>query len=111
MFSGDILLEGPVWTHLGGGYLPDLVNSYRRLMRSVDDIRHLMPSHNTPWLDASLLPETLQGAKAVLAETAEYDNVTDPWQRELRQYAWPIPDPDPSHRGRALKQPSRLPPS
>jgi glyoxylase-like metal-dependent hydrolase (beta-lactamase superfamily II) len=86
LFCGDMLLEGPVWTHLDGGSLPDLVRSYRRLMESFDDIRHLMPSHNTPWLDRRLLPETLKGAEAVLAETAEYELVTDPWDRRLRLY-------------------------
>ena len=86
LFCGDILLNGPVWTHLDGGSLPDLVVSYRRLMESFDDIRHLMPSHNTPWQDRQLLPETLSGAEAVLAETAEYEFVTDAWGRQLRLY-------------------------
>jgi glyoxylase-like metal-dependent hydrolase (beta-lactamase superfamily II) len=86
LFCGDILLEGPVWTHLDGGSLPGLVDSYRRLMESFNDIRHLMPSHNAPWLERWLLPETLQGAEAVLAETAEYEHVSDPWDRQLRLY-------------------------
>lgn len=86
LFCGDILLEGPVWTQLDGASLPDLVDSYRRLMASFDDIRHLMPSHNAPWLDALLLPETLRGAEAVLAGSAEFEHVTDPWDRELRRY-------------------------
>lgn len=84
LFCGDILLEGPVWTHLEGGSLPDLVSSYRKLMGSFADIRHLMPSHNTPWLDRWLVPETLRGAEVVLAETAAYELVTDPWGRQLR---------------------------
>jgi glyoxylase-like metal-dependent hydrolase (beta-lactamase superfamily II) len=86
LFCGDILLDGPVWTHLEGGSLPDLVGSYRKLMESFDDIRHLMPSHNSPWLDRRLLPETLRGAEAVLAETAAYELATDPWDRQLRLY-------------------------
>jgi glyoxylase-like metal-dependent hydrolase (beta-lactamase superfamily II) len=86
LFCGDILLDGPVWTHLDGGSLPDLVQSYRTLMGSFDDIRVLMPSHNSPWLDRWLLPETLSGAEAVLAGAAEYELVTDPWDRRLRRY-------------------------
>jgi hypothetical protein len=57
-------------------------------MGSYDDIRHLMPSHNTPWLDRGLLPATLSAAEAVLAETADYELVTDPWDRQLRRYAF-----------------------
>jgi glyoxylase-like metal-dependent hydrolase (beta-lactamase superfamily II) len=37
LFCGDILLHGPVWTHLEGGSLKDLVASYRKLMRFFDD--------------------------------------------------------------------------
>lgn len=70
LFCGDILLEGPVWTHLDGGSLPGLVESYRRLMESFNEIRHHMPSDNAPWLERWLLPETLQGVEAVPTETA-----------------------------------------
>ena len=45
-----------------------------------------MPSHNEPWLDKNLLPESLAGAENVVSGKAEYQEITDPWGRELRKY-------------------------
>lgn len=88
LFCGDILLHGPVWTHLDGGNLNDLVLSYRRLMRHFDDFDHLMPGHNEPWLGRELLPASLAGAEKVVSGQAEYREITDPWNRQLRQYSF-----------------------
>lgn len=88
LFCGDILLHGPVWTHLDGGSLHDLVGSYRRLMGYFDDFDRLMPGHNEPWLDKDLLPETLAGAERVLSGEAESREIVDPWNRRLRQYSF-----------------------
>ena len=88
LFCGDILLHGPVWTHLEGGSLQDLITSYRRLMGYFDDFDHLMPSHNEPWLDKDLLPETLAGAEQVASGQAEGREIIDPWNRRLRQYSF-----------------------
>ncbi len=86
LFSGDILLHGPVWTHLEGGSLQDLLTSYRRLLGYFDDFDHLMPGHNEPWLGKELLPASLAGAEKVASGQAEYREITDPWNRRLRQY-------------------------
>lgn len=88
LFSGDILLHGPVWTHLEGGSLPDLIASYERLMGLVDDFDHLMPSHNTPLLDHTLLPDTLAGARQVMAGLAPFQVEIDPWKRTVRRYSF-----------------------
>jgi glyoxylase-like metal-dependent hydrolase (beta-lactamase superfamily II) len=86
LFCGDILVHGSLWTHLEGGSLKDLITSYRKLMKYLDDFDHLMPSHNEPWLDKNLLPESLKGAENVLSGKAEYQEISDPWGRELRKY-------------------------
>jgi glyoxylase-like metal-dependent hydrolase (beta-lactamase superfamily II) len=88
LFCGDILLQGPVWTHLEGGSVEDLVASYRKLMGYFDDFDHLMPGHNEPWLDKDLLPETLAGAERILSGQAEYQEIVDPWNRRLRRYSF-----------------------
>jgi glyoxylase-like metal-dependent hydrolase (beta-lactamase superfamily II) len=88
LFCGDILLDGPVWTHLEGGNLEDLVKSYRKLMGYFEEFDHLMPGHNQPWLDKSLLPETLAGAEKVLSGQAEGADIIDPWNRRLKQYSF-----------------------
>jgi len=86
--SGDILLHGPVWTHLEGGNLNDLVMSYRTLMEYYDDFDHLMSSHNEPWIGKQLLPASLAGAEQVISGQATYQEITDPWNRQLRHYAF-----------------------
>jgi hypothetical protein len=53
-----------------------------------DDLDHLMPSHNEPWLDKQLLPASLAGAEQVLSGRAEYREITDPWNRRLREYSF-----------------------
>lgn len=88
LFCGDILLHGPVWTHLPGGSLTDLVTSYRKLMSFYDEFDHLMPSHNEPWLDKDLLPKTLAGAEKVLSGKAECLEIIDPWNRPLKRYSF-----------------------
>lgn len=88
LFCGDILLEGPVWTHLEGGSVTDLLTSYRKLMGYFDAFDHLMPSHNLPWLSKELLPASLAAAEKIVSGEAEYTIITDPWSRSLRQYAF-----------------------
>jgi glyoxylase-like metal-dependent hydrolase (beta-lactamase superfamily II) len=88
LFCGDILLHGSVWTHLEGGSLQDLIMSYRRLMDYFDAFDYLMPGHNEPWLDKNLLPEALAGAEKSASGQAEYREITDPWNRQLRKYSF-----------------------
>jgi len=88
LFCGDILLHGPVWTHLEGGSLNHLLTSYTRLMGYFEDFDHLMPGHNQPWLDKGLLPETLAGAEKVLSGQATAEDIIDPWNRRLKQYSF-----------------------
>lgn len=88
LFCGDILLHGGVWTHLEGGSLQDLITSYRKLLSYFDDFDYLMPSHNEPWLDKKLLPETLAGAEKVASGQAESREIIDPWNRRLREYSF-----------------------
>ena len=88
LFCGDILLHGPVWTHLEGGSLNELIVSYQRLMGYFNEIDHLMPGHNEPWIDKNLLPECLSAAEKVASGETEYQVIIDPWNRKLRQYSF-----------------------
>lgn len=88
LFCGDILLQGPVWTHLEGGSFEDLITSYRRLMGYFEEFDYLMPGHNQPWLPKSLLPEILAGAEKILSGQAEPEDIIDPWNRRLKQYSF-----------------------
>lgn len=88
LFCGDILVNGAVWTHLDGGSLKDLIKTYNHLLTFIDDFDYLMPSHNTPWIDKYLLYECLDGAGHVLAGDASFNRITDPWNRNLREYTF-----------------------
>lgn len=88
LFCGDILLHGPVWTHLEGGNLNDLIMSYRKLISYFDAFDYLMPGHNEPWLDKDLLPEALAGAESIISGQVEPSEIIDPWNRALNQYSF-----------------------
>jgi len=88
LFCGDILLHGPIWTHMEGGSLQDLATSYRRLMDYFDAFDYLMPGHNEPWLDKNLLPKALDGADKIMSGQAAYQEIVDPWNRHLKQYSF-----------------------
>ncbi len=88
LFCGDILLHGPVWTHLEGGSLKELLASYKRLMAYFEEFDYLMPGHNQPWLDKGLLPAALAGAEKILSGQAEAEDIIDPWNRRLKQYSF-----------------------
>jgi len=88
LFCGDILLHGAVWTHLEGASLKDLIASYSKLMGFFDAFDYLMPSHNEPWIDKDLLPESLAGAEKIAAGEVEPEAFVDPWNRRLHRYVW-----------------------
>jgi len=88
LFSGDILLKGPIWTHLEGGSLRDLKDSYRKLLTYIDCFDYIMPSHNETWIDKDLLTESLSEIEAVLSGHAKYQVITDSWDKQLKKYSF-----------------------
>lgn len=88
LFCGDILMHGPIWTHLEGGNLEDLIASYKKLMHFYNDFDCLIPSHNEPVFDKDLLPDSLTAAEKVLSGNAKYTEKTDRWNRRIREYSF-----------------------
>lgn len=88
LFCGDILLNGPVWTHLEGGSINDLIKSYYKLMKYYDDFDYLMPGHNETMLDKRLLPYAIKAAEKVTSGDADYTEEIDPWNRKLKRYSF-----------------------
>lgn len=86
LFSGDILLNGPVWSHLEGGDVNELHESYELLMRHYDEFDVIMPSHNAPCQDKTLLPIALAASDDVLSGRARAQSGTDPWGRSYKKY-------------------------
>lgn len=86
LFSGDILLNGAVWSHLDGGDVVELSQSYELLTQFYDDFDFLMPSHNSPCLEKNLLTIAFAGVKEILAENVIPTQGKDPWDRPYNQY-------------------------
>jgi glyoxylase-like metal-dependent hydrolase (beta-lactamase superfamily II) len=86
LFSGDILLNGAVWSHLDGGDIGQLHASYELLMRHYDEFDILMPSHNGPSQDKDLLPIALAATEDILSGRARPQAGVDPWGRHYNKY-------------------------
>ena len=86
LFSGDILLNGPVWAHLDGGDVGELHASYELLMRHYDEFDVIMPSHNAPCQGKELLPIALAASKEVLSGKAQSQAGVDLWGRHYNKY-------------------------
>ena len=88
VFCGDLLLRGSIWTHLEGGSLIDLRESYKKLLVYLDEFDRFMPSHNEPWLDKDYLNESLIAVESVLSGQSKYSTVTDSWGKQLKQFSF-----------------------
>lgn len=86
LFSGDILLDGAVWSHLEGGNIHELSASYERLMRYYNEFDVIMPSHNAPCQGKDLLPFALAASREVISGKIEPTLGTDPWGRPFKKY-------------------------
>ena len=88
LFCGDILMHGPIWTHLEGGNLDALIGSYNKLMLYDNNFDLLIPSHNEPVYDKHLLRDSLTAAEKVLSGNADFEDKIDPWNRKIREYSF-----------------------
>jgi glyoxylase-like metal-dependent hydrolase (beta-lactamase superfamily II) len=88
LFCGDILMHGPIWTHLERGNLADLIESYKKLMLFDNSFDLLIPSHNEPVYDKYLLQDSLGAAEKVLSGNADFTEKIDPWNRKIREYSF-----------------------
>lgn len=86
LFCGDILLNGAVWSHLDGGDVRELSQSYQLLMQQFSAFDYLMPCHNSTFLGKDLLPIALAGSKKILTGTVKPQTGTDPWGRQYKKY-------------------------
>jgi glyoxylase-like metal-dependent hydrolase (beta-lactamase superfamily II) len=72
LWVGDLFYTGQIYTWLAGGDLGQLVQSYRRLIDLFPSYDLLMPSHNEPAIEKSILLTVLQGAEQIQAGTGQY---------------------------------------
>jgi glyoxylase-like metal-dependent hydrolase (beta-lactamase superfamily II) len=72
LWVGDLFYTGQIYTWLAGGDLVQLAASYRRLVELFPSYELLMPAHNEPAVEKTLLSEALAGAEQILAGTGNY---------------------------------------
>ena len=71
LWVGDVFYTGQIYTWLAGGDLRLLIQTYQRLIDLFPHYDLMMPSHNEPAIEKSILLEVLEGAKQVLAGTGD----------------------------------------
>ncbi len=72
LWTGDTFYTGAIYTHLPGGDLDRLIESYRRLIGLFPHYDRLMPSHNEPWIEKEILLDVSRAAEKVRAGIGGY---------------------------------------
>lgn len=67
MFTGDSYYSGPIWLYAPETDLEQYQNSLEVMIQKSQNIKHLLPAHNTPLADPKLLVKALAGIKSVIA--------------------------------------------
>ncbi len=72
LWPGDLFYTGQIYTWLAGGDLGQLIQSFRRLIELFPHYDLLMPSHNEPAIEKSILLEALKGAEQIQDGTGTF---------------------------------------
>jgi glyoxylase-like metal-dependent hydrolase (beta-lactamase superfamily II) len=76
-FTGDMFYTGGIYTYLNGGDLPTFINSYMKMLDYYDEFDLLMPSHNEPLVEKSLLKDVLKAVEDIAEGRGTYKEGTD----------------------------------
>ena len=71
MFTGDSYYSGPIWLYAPETDLAQYQKSLEIMIQKSQNIKHLLPAHNTPLADPKLLVKALAGIKSVIAGEAK----------------------------------------
>jgi len=66
MWTGDSYYSGPIWLYAPETNLKDYRASLDRLVAEIPDLKALLPAHNTPWVEPSVLQRALSTFKQML---------------------------------------------
>jgi glyoxylase-like metal-dependent hydrolase (beta-lactamase superfamily II) len=69
LWTGDMFYTGAIYTYLPGGDMDTFIHSYRRMIGLSPHYDRLMPSHNEPWIEKSILSRVLRVAEGIKAGT------------------------------------------
>lgn len=71
MFTGDSYYSGPIWLYAPETDLDQYQQSLNIMIQKSQNIKYLLPAHNTPLADPKLLVKALAGIKSVIAGQAK----------------------------------------
>jgi glyoxylase-like metal-dependent hydrolase (beta-lactamase superfamily II) len=71
-FTGDMFYTGSIYTYLNGGDLPTFIDSYVKMLNYYDDYEYLMPSHNEPLVEKSLLNDVFKAVVDIAEGRGKY---------------------------------------
>ena len=71
MWTGDTFYAGPIWLYAPETNMAEYRKSLERMIALTKDINWLLPAHNTPWVNANVLPDVLSAFDAMVAGKAE----------------------------------------
>jgi glyoxylase-like metal-dependent hydrolase (beta-lactamase superfamily II) len=69
LWTGDTFYTGAIYTYLPGGDVDTFIRSYRRMISLSPHYERLMPSHNEPWIEKSILGHVLKAVEGIKAGT------------------------------------------
>jgi len=72
LWTGDSFYTGAIFLHLPGSDIDLFMNSYEKLIALFGLYDKLMPSHNEPLIDKTILKEALRGVREIRTETNKH---------------------------------------
>jgi glyoxylase-like metal-dependent hydrolase (beta-lactamase superfamily II) len=87
LWTGDMFYSGPIYLHLPGGNIDAFIHSYERIAALSSQYDKLMPSHNEPWVEKTVLEEVLEAARAIRAGKGKYIEGID-GKEKIRRYQY-----------------------
>lgn len=76
-FTGDMFYTGGIYTYLNGGDIPTFIDSYLKMLDYYDEYEYLMPSHNEPWVEKTLLKDVFKAVVDIAEGRGKYKEGTD----------------------------------
>ena len=85
LFTGDMFYTGGIYTYLNGGDIPTFIKSYEKMLKHYDEYDLLMPSHNEPCVEETLLKDVFKAVVDIAEGRGTYKEGTDRGQ-VIRKY-------------------------
>lgn len=85
LFTGDMFYTGGIYTYLNGGDIPTFIQSYEKMLKYYDEYELLMPSHNEPCVEKTLLKDVFKAVVDITKGKGTFIEGTDRGQ-PIRKY-------------------------